>query len=65
VQTKDGTKPVYDGLVYVFSNKAEAAAARKQMRSDDLIAKILNKEPGGIHMMYANKSGNIERLTGE
>jgi hypothetical protein len=62
VQTKDGTKPVYDGLVYVFSNRAEAVATRELMHADALISKVLNKEPGGIHIMYADNSGMIRRL---
>ena len=64
VQTKDGTKPVYDGLVYVFSNEAEATKALRAMEGDVAIAKLLNKEPGGIHIMYADRSGAIQRLEG-
>jgi len=65
--TKDGgfrTTPqsktnAYDGLIYVFSTKKDADDAYKLMRDNKLTKGILDKHPGGIHIVYVNESGEI------
>ena len=52
----------YDGLIYVFSTKNEAEAALGVMKDNKLIENVLGKEPGGIHIMYVNDYGKIDRI---
>jgi hypothetical protein len=60
--TPESTKAAYDGLVYVFSRKAEADIALKQLRGSAVTAPVLGKHPGGIHMMYFDASGRLVPL---
>jgi hypothetical protein len=61
-QTKGSTKTVYDGLIYVFSTEAEAIAGRESMQGNRVVQKLLDEEPGGIHVMYVNRVGKVTRL---
>jgi hypothetical protein len=63
--TPESTTSEYDGIVYVFSRRAEAENALEQMLARSArIPPLLGKHPGGIHVMYLNaKTGTLELLT--
>jgi hypothetical protein len=62
-QTADGTESVYDGIVYVFSRSSEAQAALRKMAENDLVAPLLGRHPGGIHVFQFNEHGLLEAAT--
>lgn len=54
-------KSGYDGLIYVFSTRAEADAAITQLRNDVVTASRLGLEESGIHISFFNpKNGQWE-----
>ena len=61
-QTKGSKTTVYDGLMYVFSTEGEAKAAVRFMEENAIIKKVLGKEPGGIHVMFIDDFGKVERV---
>jgi hypothetical protein len=50
--TPESATSEYDGIVYVFSRRSEARTALEKMLDNDVISPILERHPGGIHVMY-------------
>ncbi len=50
-----GTKIEYDNVMYVFSNRDDALAARAQMSRDSALKDLIDKDPGGIHVTYYDR----------
>jgi hypothetical protein len=61
--TKESTESVYDGMIYVFSNEAEATAALQRMNDNKIVGPIVGKHPGGIHVMYMSAEGELRMKT--
>ena len=47
----------------MFSTKPEAEAALRAMSENKTIKSVLGKEPGGIHVMFANETGKIRPMS--
>ena len=61
--TPTSTTSEYDGVVYVFSREVEASNALKQMQTKSkIVAPLLGKHPGGIHVMYLDDKGVLKIL---
>jgi hypothetical protein len=56
---------VYDGIVYVSSRESEATAALRKMAESDLVAPLLGRHPGGIHVFQFDESGVLVPVTAQ
>jgi len=63
--TPKNTTAEYDGLVIVFSRRGEAKKALEKMRNNDVISPILERHPGGIHVMYLDAADGRLKLSME
>jgi hypothetical protein len=62
--TKAAKVAEYDNIAYVFSNEGDATAAFKRLQDGQLTGPLLNRNPGGFHVMYYDENGTLTRLAG-
>ncbi len=60
--TKGGQIAEYDNIAYVFSNQADAEAAMNQLSNGQLTNRLLDRNPGGFHVMFYDEQGELTRI---
>jgi hypothetical protein len=53
----------YQNLVYMFSNETDAVAAYEALRQSTKTKALVDRDPGGFHVMYYDESGDLVRKT--
>lgn len=61
--TKAGKTTEYDNVVYVFSNRDDARAAYTRLDDATDIDGLLDRNPGGFHVMFYDEEGNLQRAS--
>lgn len=57
-----GERVDWDGVVYLFGNKTEAESAMADMLINGTVRPLLGKPKGGIHVLYLDGQGRLQRF---
>ncbi len=61
--TTAGQNPDWEGIVYTFSHIDDAKAALRKLESGQYTQKVLGRRRLGIHVLYTDHRGQLQRLS--